>query len=168
MTDLMLNKETVRPAEILLIENNPEDVRLFRVALREGKVHNNLRVVTDGIEALAFLRCEGAYADAVRPDLILLNWNLSAMDGRELLGAIEKDLDLGDIPVVVLTTNPTEQDIPRSSTLQPYKYIIKPVDLEQFIAVVQSIDDFCFTIVTLPRRPQQDGSDLHRSCSACC
>ncbi|MFZ2446053.1 MAG: response regulator [Syntrophobacteraceae bacterium] len=141
---------TGKPIEILLVEDNPGDVRLTIEGLKEGKVNNNLRVVEDGVEAMAFLRREGKYADAVRPDLILLDLNLPKKDGREVLMEIKADKDLRVIPVVVLTTSEAEQDILKAYSLHANCYITKPVDLEQFISVVTSIDNFWFTIVKLP------------------
>jgi chemotaxis family two-component system response regulator Rcp1 len=140
-----------RAIEILLVEDNPGDVRLTREGLNEGKVRNNLHVATDGVEALKFLRREAGYADAVRPDLILLDLNLPRKDGREVLSEIKADPDLKTIPVVVLTTSRAEQDVLHSYELQANCYITKPVDLEQFIMVVKSIEDFWLTVVTLPR-----------------
>jgi two-component system, chemotaxis family, response regulator Rcp1 len=148
-----MTRPTGRPIEILLVEDNPGDVRLTVEGLNEGKVHNNLHVARDGVEALAFLRREGNYSDAVRPDLILLDLNLPRKDGREVLADIKADPDLKTIPVVVLTTSRAEQDVLHSYQLQANCYITKPVDLEQFIHVVKSIEDFWFTVVTLPRRP---------------
>jgi chemotaxis family two-component system response regulator Rcp1 len=139
-----------RPVEILLVEDNPGDVRLTREALREGKVRNNLYVASDGVEALAFLRREGRYADAVRPDLVLLDLNLPRKDGREVLEEIKADPALRYIPVVVLTSSQAEQDILRAYDLHANCYVSKPVDLDQFIHVVRSIEDFWFTIVKLP------------------
>lgn len=139
-----------RPVEILLVEDNPGDVRLTREALREGKVRNNLHVAADGVEALHFLRKEGRFADAVRPDLILLDLNLPKKDGREVLEDIKSDPDLRYIPVVVLTSSQAEQDILRAYDLHANCYVSKPVDLDQFIHVVHSIEDFWFTIVKLP------------------
>ncbi|HEX6068321.1 MAG TPA: response regulator [Longimicrobiaceae bacterium] len=139
-----------RPVEILLVEDNPGDVRLTREALREGKVRNNLYVASDGVEALAFLRREGQYADAVRPDLVLLDLNLPRKDGREVLEEIKADPALRYIPVVVLTSSQAEQDILRAYDLHANCYVSKPVDLDQFIHVVRSIEDFWFTIVKLP------------------
>jgi two-component system, chemotaxis family, response regulator Rcp1 len=141
-----------RPIEILLVEDNPGDVRLTMEGLNEGKVRNNLNVVKDGVEALAFLRRKGEFADAVRPDLILLDLNLPRKDGREVLADIKSDPDLKTIPVVVLTTSRAEQDVLHSYQLQANCYITKPVDLEQFITVVKSIEDFWLTIVTLPHQ----------------
>jgi len=139
-----------RPIEILLVEDNPGDVRLTVEGLKESKVRNNLHVARDGVEAMEFLRRTGRYGGAVRPDLILLDLNLPRMDGREVLAEVKSDAKLKTIPVVVLTTSRAEQDVLRSYELQANCYITKPVDLEQFIAVVKSIEDFWFTIVTLP------------------
>ena len=139
-----------RPIEILLVEDNPGDVRLTVEGLNEGKVRNNLHLARDGVEALAFLRREGEFQNAVRPDLILLDLNLPRKDGREVLQDLKSDPLLRTIPVVVLTTSRSEQDVLRSYELQANCYITKPVDLEQFITVVKSIEDFWLTIVTLP------------------
>jgi len=139
-----------RPIEVLLVEDNPGDVRLTREALKEGKVSNNLHVAPDGVEALAFLRREGNYADAVRPDLILLDLNLPRKGGREVLEEIKGDPALRHIPVVILTSSSAEQDIARAYDLHANCYISKPVDLDQFITVVRSIEDFWFTVVKLP------------------
>jgi chemotaxis family two-component system response regulator Rcp1 len=139
-----------RPIEILLVEDNPGDVRLTIEGLKDSKVRNKLHVARDGVEAMEFLRRVGPHVGAARPDLILLDLNLPRMDGREVLSAIKSDAKLKTIPVVVLTTSRAEQDVLRSYELQANCYITKPVDLEQFIAVVRSIEDFWFTIVTLP------------------
>jgi chemotaxis family two-component system response regulator Rcp1 len=139
-----------RPVEILLVEDNPGDVRLTIEALRVSKLHNQLNVARDGVEALAFLRREGAFSDAVRPDLIVLDLNLPKKGGREVLAEIKADAALRTIPVVILTTSRAEQDVLRSYELQANCYITKPVDLEQFMTVVKSIEDFWLTIVTLP------------------
>lgn len=138
--------------EILLVEDNPGDVRLTIEALKESKVCNNLNVVSDGMEAMAYLRREGQYANAPRPDLILLDLNLPGKDGREVLSEIKADEDLKCIPVVVLTTSAAEQDILRTYRLHANCYITKPVDLDQFIMIVQNIQDFWFSIVKLPSR----------------
>lgn len=140
----------VRPVNILLVEDNPGDVRLTIEALRDAKVRNRLSVVGDGVEALRFLHREGQYADAPRPDLILLDLNLPKMDGREVLAAIKSDAELQTIPVVILTTSQAEQDILRSYALHANCYVTKPVDLDQFIHVVRSIEDFWLSIVTFP------------------
>jgi chemotaxis family two-component system response regulator Rcp1 len=141
-----------RPIEILLVEDNPGDVRLTMEGLTEGKVRNNLHVARDGVEAMAFLRREGQHAGAVRPDLILLDLNLPRMDGREVLTAVKADDRFKTIPIVVLTTSAAEQDVLRSYELQANCYITKPADLEQFLTVVRSIEDFWLTIVTLPHK----------------
>ena len=147
----MINRSTTgRPIEILLVEDNPGDVRLTVEGLKESKVRNNLHVARDGVEAMEFLHREGQHTSAVRPDLILLDLNLPRMDGREVLLEIKSDPKLKTIPVVVLTTSRAEHDVLRSYELQANCYITKPVDLEQFITVVKSIEDFWFTIVTLP------------------
>jgi chemotaxis family two-component system response regulator Rcp1 len=138
------------PIEILLIEDNLGDVRLTMEAFKEGKVSNNLSVVKDGVEAIAFLRQEDKYADAPRPDLILLDLNLPRKDGREVLAEIKQDLDLKRIPVVILTTSQAEQDILKTYNLYANCYITKPVDLEQFITIVRSIETFWLSIVKLP------------------
>jgi two-component system, chemotaxis family, response regulator Rcp1 len=139
-----------RDIEILLIEDNAGDVRLTQEALKEDKVKNRLNVVRDGVEALAFLRREGGFAGAPRPDLILLDLNLPKKDGREVLAEIKQEDALRRIPVVVLTTSKAEEDILETYGLHANCYINKPVDLEQFIAVVKSIDDFWLTVVRLP------------------
>lgn len=139
-----------RPVEILLVEDNPGDVRLTQEALKEGKIRNHLTLARDGVEALAILRRTGEYADIVRPDIILLDLNLPRKDGREVLAEIKSDESLKRIPVVVLTTSKAEEDILRSYDLHANCYITKPVDLEQFITVVKSIEDFWVTIVRLP------------------
>ncbi|HZR67580.1 MAG TPA: response regulator [Burkholderiales bacterium] len=138
------------PVEILLVEDNPGDVRLTKEALREGKVYNNLHWAKDGVEALEFLRREGKHAKAPRPDIILLDLNLPKKDGREVLEIIKGDERLKNIPVVVLTTSKAEEDVVRSYALHANCYVTKPVDLEKFIVVVKSIDRFWLTVVTLP------------------
>jgi CheY-like chemotaxis protein len=140
----------VIPIEILLIEDNPGDVRLTQEALREGKVINNLNVVSDGVAAIEFLRQKGRYANATRPDVILLDLNLPRKDGREVLAEIKEDPELKRIPVVVITSSRAEEDVLRSYNLHANCYISKPVDLEQFVAVVKSIEDFWMGIVKLP------------------
>jgi len=144
-----------REIEILLVEDNPGDARLTREALNEGKVLNHMEVVEDGVEALAYLRQTGQYITATRPDVILLDLNLPRMDGRELLAIIKTDPDLKRIPVVVLTTSRAEEDIIKSYDLYANCFITKPVDLDQFITVVKSIEDFWFTIVKLPSNESQ-------------
>ena len=139
-----------RPIEILLVEDNLGDARLTQEALREAKVRNRLSHVRDGVEALAVLRREGVHAEAPRPDLILLDLNLPRKDGREVLAEIKLDESLRRIPVVVLTVSQADEDILRVYNLNANCYITKPVDLEQFIKVVRSIEDFWLTIVKLP------------------
>ena len=139
-----------RPVEILLVEDNPGDVRLTQEALKEAKVHNNLSVVGDGVEAMAFLRHEGSHGSAPRPDIILLDLNLPKKDGRQVLAEIKSDPDLRRIPVVILTTSKAEEDVLKTYNLHANCYITKPVDFEQFIKVVQSIEGFWLTIVQLP------------------
>ena len=136
------------PVEVLLVEDNPGDVRLTREALRDAKVRNTLHVASDGVEAMAFLR----RADAPRPDVILLDLNLPKMNGREVLQEIKRDPALQDIPVVVLTTSQAEQDIVESYRLRANAYVTKPVGLQHFLAVVQSIEHFWFEIVKLVPR----------------
>jgi len=146
----MTPQPSSRPVEILLVEDNPGDVRLTREALKEGKVRNNLHVATDGVEALAFLRREGKFEGATRPDLILLDLNLPRKDGREVLEEIKREPELRAIPVVILTSSQAEQDIVRAYDLHANCFITKPVDLDQFITVVRSIEEFWFAIVKLP------------------
>lgn len=136
--------------EILLVEDNPGDVRLTKEALRDGKILNNLNIVADGVEAMAFLRRERQYADAPRPELILLDLNLPRKDGREVLAEIKRDEELKRIPVVILTSSAAEQDIVKSYNLHANCYITKPVDLDQFIGVVRSIEHFWLKVVKLP------------------
>lgn len=143
-----------QPIEILLVEDNPADVRLTREAMRDSKIRNHLSVVTDGEQALAFLRREGKFADAILPDLILLDLNLPRKDGREVLAEIKGDPLLRLIPVVVLTTSQAEADILRTYQLHANCYVTKPVDLGQFMEVVRSIEEFWVIIVRLPRRAE--------------
>ena len=138
------------PIEILLVEDNPGDVRLTQEALKEGKVINNLHVVGDGVKALAFLHREGEYADAPRPDVMLLDLNLPRMDGREVLAVVKTDEHLRRIPVVVLTVSKAEEDILKTYDLHANCYITKPIDLDQFMKVVRAIEDFWLSIVKLP------------------
>jgi two-component system, chemotaxis family, response regulator Rcp1 len=138
------------PIEILLVEDNPGDVRLTREALKEGKVYSNLHTVKDGVEAMEFLRRQGKYKAVPRPDIILLDLNLPKKDGREVLEEIKTDEDLKRIPVVVLTTSKAEEDVLRTYNLHANCYVTKPVDLEKFMVVVKSIDIFWLTVVTLP------------------
>lgn len=146
----MAGKKQVTPIEILLVEDSPADVRLTQEALKEEKLYNNLHVVNDGVEAMAFLRREGKYAGAVRPDLILLDLNLPRKDGREVLQDIKSDDALKIIPIVVLTVSKAEEDVMKSYALHANCYITKPIDLDQFARVVKAIQDFWLTIVKLP------------------
>ncbi len=140
----------VAPIDILLIEDNPGDVRLAREALQESKIQNDIHVVEDGRQAIAFLRKEGKYTDAPRPDLILLDLNLPWMDGREVLAEIKTDAELRRIPVVVLTVSEAEEDVLHSYDLHANCYLTKPIDMEQFVRLVHSIDSFWLSIVKLP------------------
>ena len=142
----------MRSADILLVEDNPSDVRLTQEAMRESKMQNRLNVVGDGEEALRYLRREGEYAEASKPDLILLDLNLPKKDGREVLQEIKAIEDLRRIPVVVLTTSKAEEDICRTYDLHANCFITKPMDLDKFIQVVRQIEDFWLTIVSLPDR----------------
>ena len=146
------NKRACRPIEILIVEDNPGDVRLTIEALKEGKVRNNLTTVADGEAAMKFLRRQGPYSTAPRPDLVLLDLNLPKKNGREVLAEIKEDPELKRIPVVILTVSEAEQDIIKSYNLHANCYITKPVNLEQFIQVVKSIEDFWLSIVMLPPR----------------
>jgi CheY-like chemotaxis protein len=143
--------ENLNVISVLLVEDDPGDVVLIREAFEHNKVHNALNVVSDGVDALAFLRNEGEHADAPRPDLILLDLNLPRMDGREVLAEIKGDAELRTIPVVVLTTSAAEEDIVRSYDLHANAYVTKPVDFERFIEVVRQIDDFFVSVVKLPQ-----------------
>lgn len=138
-----------RPAEILLVEDNLGDIRLTEEVLKDSKVSNRLSVARDGVEALAFVRREGIFADAPQPDLILLDLNLPKKDGREVLAEIKADEGLRQIPVVILTTSEAETDVLKSYRLHANCYITKPVDFERFFNVVRSIEDFWLCVVKL-------------------
>ena len=140
------------PIEILMVEDSPDDVELTREALKDARVHCNLHTAEDGVEGLAFLQRKNGYARAPRPDLILLDLNMPRMDGREMLAEIKADETVAHIPVVVLTTSQAEEDVVKSYKLHANCYISKPVDFEQFIRIVQAIEDFWFTVVKLPER----------------
>jgi CheY-like chemotaxis protein len=140
------------PIEVLLVEDDPGDVLMTREAFEEHKVRNRLTVVSDGVDALAYLRGQEPFTDAVRPDLVLLDLNLPKRDGREVLAEIKNDESLRQIPVVVLTTSQAEEDVLRSYQLHANAYVTKPVDFEQFINVVRRIDDFFVSVVKLPPR----------------
>jgi CheY-like chemotaxis protein len=141
----------LKPIDVLLVEDDPGDTLMIREAFADNKVRNRLSCVTDGVEALAFLRREGAYAEAPRPDLILLDLNLPRKDGREVLEEVKADPELRTIPVVILTTSEAEEDVLRSYSLHANAYVTKPVDFERFIAVVRQIDEFFVEVVRPPR-----------------
>ena len=147
----MKTSPNTEPIEILLVEDNLGDARLAAEALKENKVRNNLYHVVDGVEAMAFLKRSGDYATAPRPDLILLDLNLPRKDGREVLAEIKEDPELRLVPIVVLTTSEAEMDLVKTYDLHANAYIVKPIDLDRFIEVVQAIENFWFTIVKLPR-----------------
>jgi len=146
----MDDERSLQFVEILLVEDNPADIRLTTEALKEQKMYNSLNVVTDGVEAMAYLRKEGKYSAAKRPDLVLLDLNLPKKDGREVLKDIKTDESLKAIPVVVLTVSKSEEDILKSYNLHANCYITKPVDLAQFLKVAKSVQEFWFTMVKLP------------------
>lgn len=143
---------TTHEIEILLVEDNPGDVVLTQEALREGKIRNRLSVAKDGVEAMAFLRKEGEFANAPRPDLILLDLNMPRKNGSEVLMEVKSDPDLKTIPVVILTTSDAEQDVLRAYQFNANCYITKPVEFDRFVKVVQTIDEFWLSIVQLPPR----------------
>jgi chemotaxis family two-component system response regulator Rcp1 len=141
---------TSRAIEILLVEDNPGDARLTLEAFKEGKVLNNFTIISDGADALAYLRRQGPHADAVQPDLILLDLNLPKMDGREVLAEIKADERLKRVPVVVLTTSAAPEDVARAYGSHANCYVTKPVNLDDFLHVIQSIESFWLTLVKLP------------------
>ncbi|MEH2152421.1 MAG: response regulator [Nostoc sp.] len=140
----------IMPIEVLLVEDNPGDAQLTRIALEESKISIHLNVVEDGVEAMAFLRKQDKYVKAAHPDIVLLDLNLPRKDGREVLAEIKGDENLKRIPVVVLTTSQAEEDILKAYNLCANCYITKPVDFDQFVKIVQSIENFWFAIVKLP------------------
>ena len=146
-----------RPIEILLVEDSPSDTDLTVEALGSGKVANRLSIVEDGVLAMEFLRRQGRYANAPRPDLILLDLNLPRKDGREVLAEVKADATLRNIPIVVLTTSQAEQDVLRAYSLHANCYVTKPVEFGQFIEVIRGIEDFWLTIVKLPEAPAPAG-----------
>jgi CheY-like chemotaxis protein len=147
----VIDVERARPVEILLVEDDPGDTLITREALEQSKLANNLHCVVNGEEAMAFVRRQGPYADAPRPDLVLLDLNLPRRDGREVLADIKTDPDLRRIPVVVLTTSQAEEDVLRSYDLHANAYVTKPVDFDRFVEVVHQIDEFYFAVVRLPQ-----------------
>ena len=146
----MIDNRTLKPIDVLLVEDNPGDVRLTQEALKEGKLLINLSVATDGLEALAFLRREGTHGEAPTPDLILLDLNLPKKDGREVLQEIKTDDQLKRIPVVVLTTSEADADILETYGNHANCYLTKPVDMGQFLEIVMILEEFWLTIVKLP------------------
>ena len=146
----MSDPARIRPIEILIVEDNPGDVRLMMETFREGKMRNRLSVVEDGVEALAFLRREGKYSSAPRPELILLDLSLPRKNGQEVLAEIKQDADLKRIPVCVITSSAAESDVLEAYNNYVNCYLTKPVHLEQFIGVVRSVEDFWLSIVKLP------------------
>lgn len=148
----MIDTKLSQNIEILLVEDNPGDIRLIVEVLKDGKLHNNLSVVEDGEQALSYLKRGGSYPNAIVPDLILLDLNLPKINGTEVLAEIRKDPQLKHIPVIILTTSEAEQDILKAYDLHANCYITKPVNLDDFLTVVRSIEDFWLTIVKLPRR----------------
>ncbi len=154
----MVDISNTEPIEILLVEDNPGDARLAAEALKENKVRNNLYHVKDGVEALRFLRRQAEYADVPLPDLVLLDLNLPRKDGHEVLKEMKGDAELRPIPVVVLTTSAAERDLIKSYNLHANAYVVKPMSLDQFVEVVQAIEEFWLSIVKLPR--VSEGKDL--------
>jgi two-component system, chemotaxis family, response regulator Rcp1 len=146
----MTNVREVKPVEILLVDDSLSDVRLTKEAIKEFKMLNKVTVARDGVEAMAFLHREGKYSGAIRPDLILLDLNMPRKDGRETLAEIKADPNLRRIPVVILTVSKAEEDVLKAYDLHANCYVTKPMDIEQFSKIVKTIDDFWFSIVTLP------------------
>jgi CheY-like chemotaxis protein len=146
----MTPKPAGQPIEVLLVEDDPGDVLLIREAFDFNKVHNNLNVVSDGEQALDYLRGVGDYVDRTRPDLVLLDLNLPRKDGREVLAEVKSDPELRTIPIVVLTTSEAEEDVLKSYQLHANAYVTKPVDFERFVSIVRQIDDFFVSVVRLP------------------
>jgi len=146
----MTPKPAGQPIEVLLVEDDPGDILLIREAFEFNKVHNTLNVVSDGEQALDYLRGAGDYTGAIRPDLVLLDLNLPRKDGREVLAEVKSDPDLRTIPIVVLTTSEAEEDVLKSYQLHANAYVTKPVDFERFVSIVRQIDDFFVSVVRLP------------------
>ncbi len=159
----ILKNNLGRPVEILLVEDSPSDTDLTLAALAEAKVSNRVTVVEDGVQAMEFLRRQGNRAQAPRPDLILLDLNLPRKDGREVLAEIKADEELKSIPVVVLTTSQAEKDVLQAYALHANCYITKPVDFQQFLEVVKSVEGFWLTVVKLPSETSQPGMEPIRA-----
>jgi len=147
---MSMTDQPVRPIEVLLVEDDEGDVLMTREALAEGKVLNRLSVVNDGVEAVEYLRQNGEYHEASRPDLILLDLNLPKKDGRQVLEEVKADESLRRIPVIVLTTSAADEDVLRSYNLHANAYVTKPVDFDRFVDVIRQIDDFFISVVRLP------------------
>ena len=145
-----MKKPKMNPIEILLVEDNPGDVVLTQEAFSEAKIWNNIHVAKDGEQALAFLNREPGYEDAIRPDLILLDLNLPKVDGRDVLNHVKSSESLKRIPIVVLTSSQAEQDIVKTYDLHANSYVVKPIDLDQFVSIVNVIENFWFSVVSLP------------------
>lgn len=143
------------PIKILLVEDNPGDIRLTREALNEGRIINEIIVARDGVDALDYIYCRGKYTDSPKPDIILLDLNLPKLDGREVLRIIKEDNDLKRIPIIVMTTSKAEEDILKSYNLHANCYITKPIDMEQFLGAIRLLEDFWLSIVILPSRAGQ-------------
>ncbi len=148
----------MHPIDILLVEDNPGDIELTQEAFAESKICNRIFVVHDGVEAIDFLKRRGAFSDAVRPDVVLLDLNMPRMDGKEVLEVVKNDPDLKLIPIVILTSSEAEKDIVKSYRLHANCYINKPVDLERFLEVVRAVEDFWLSVVKLPNRAQRDSA----------
>ena len=148
----MTEYSAAKAIEILLVEDNPGDVRLAKEALSESKIHNQVNVVTNGEDAISYLKKENHFANVARPDIVLLDLNLPKKSGREVLSEMKNDPELRRIPVVILTTSKAEEDIFRTYDLHANCYITKPVDMDQFISIVKVLQDFWFTIVRLPKQ----------------
>jgi CheY-like chemotaxis protein len=149
----MSESSSGHPIEVLLVEDDPGDVLMTQEAFHDYKISNNLNVVTNGEDAISYLRKQGPYAHALTPDLVLLDLNLPRRDGREVLREVKADAELRRIPIVVLTTSDAEEDVLASYELHANAYVRKPVDFEQFVAAVRAIDNFFISVVRLPGRP---------------
>jgi two-component system, chemotaxis family, response regulator Rcp1 len=147
-----MNSKGVKLIDILVVEDNPGDARLIMEALKSNKIYNSLHITTDGVEAMEFLHREGKFTNVPRPDLIFLDLNLPRKDGREVLAEIKSDERYKQIPVVIMTMSQSEEDILKSYSLHANCYVKKPIDLDQFVKVIESIEDFWFSLVKLPSK----------------